>query len=210
MNILVNRSKPLRRATLHEELANKLRELIVNGELEPGSKVPEKELCEAYGVSRTPLREALKVLAADGVITLNPNRGAWVTKVTADDMREVFPVMGALEALSGELACARIKDAEMAEIEALHADMVRHFHAGDRAQYFIANQAIHEAILHAAGNETLTTQYRALAARIRQARYVANMTTERWRQAIDEHEDIMTALRARDGATLARVLREHL
>lgn len=210
MSLLANHSKPLRRPSLHEELASKIRELIVNGELEPGSKVPEKELCEVYGVSRTPLREALKVLASDGVITLNPNRGAWVTKITAADLKEVFPVMGALEALSGELACVRITEDEVDAIAELHARMVHHFEAGDRAQYFRVNQAIHEAILHAAENDTLTSHYRALAVRVRQARYVANMSAERWKQAIDEHEAMMIALRARDGATLARVLRAHL
>lgn len=210
MNIIAKDTKPLRRASLHQELADEVRQLVVEGKLQPGSKIPEKDLCEVYGVSRTPLREALKVLAADGLITLEPNRGAWVTKLTEKDLREFFPVMGALEALSGELACQRITDAEIAAIEDLHAQMVGHFEAGDRGQYFKANQAIHEAILSAARNDTLTSHYRALAVRIRQARYVANMTSERWKQAIEEHEAIMTALRARDGARLASVLRAHL
>jgi len=210
VNIIAKGAKPLRRASLHQELADEVRELIVDGKLQPGSKVPEKDLCEIYGVSRTPLREALKVLAADGLITLEPNRGAWVSKLTKEDLREFFPVMGALEALSGELACAHITDDEIAAIEDLHSRMVQHFEAGDRMQYFTTNQAIHEAILRAARNDTLTSHYRALAVRIRQARYVANMTAERWQQAINEHGEIMDALRARDGERLSSVLRTHL
>lgn len=209
MNVMDD-AQPLRRKSLHEELAENLRALIQSGELAQGTKVPEKDLCTAYGVSRTPLREALKVLAADGLITLEPNRGAWVTKITEKDLVEVFPVLGMLEALSGELACARITDAEVEAIAALHAEMVGHFRAGDRAAYFRSNQAIHESILAAAANETLTQHYRQLAIRVRQARYVANMTAERWQQAIDEHEAMLEALRARDATRLSQILRIHI
>jgi DNA-binding GntR family transcriptional regulator len=200
----------LKRISLHQELAEKLRDLIVRGELPPGQKVPEKDLCAYYGVSRTPLREALKVLAADRLVSLEPNRGAWVTRITVEDLEEVFPVMGALEALAGELACEKITDAEVDEIAALHEEMVAQYEAGALDGYFSLNQRIHEAILAAARNETLTVQYRALAARVRQARYVANMTTSRWRQAIEEHEEMLRCLRARDGAALALTLRAHL
>lgn len=210
MTIAAMPARPISRASLHQELAEQIRELILAGDLQPGAKVPEKALCEAYGVSRTPLREALKVLASDGLITLEPNRGAWITKLTPEDLREVFPIMGALEALSGELACARITDAEIAAVEALHAEMLQHFDAGNRPQYFRVNRAIHEAIMKAARNDTLTSQYRALALRVRQARYVASMTPQRWAQAIQDHEAIMDGLRARDGARLAAVLRAHL
>ena len=118
--------------------------------------------------------------------------------------------MGALEALSGELACARISDEQIAAIGELHRKMVAHYQAGDLAAYFQANQQIHEAILEAADNMTLATQYRALAARVRRARYLANMSDGRWRQAVEEHEEILAALEAGDGARLARVLKQHL
>lgn len=205
-----SRTPALRRKTLHEELTEAIREQIVNGELPPGVRVPEKELCELYAVSRTPLREALKVLATDGLLTLEPNRGAWVSRITIEDIDEVFPVMGALEALSGELACRYITDSEIANIRKLHRAMVRHYEKRDLAQYFDVNQQIHEAILVAARNETLSTQYRSLAARVRRARYVANMTQDRWAQATDEHEQIMECLEHRDGARLSRVLKRHL
>ena len=200
----------INRRSLHSELVERLHNLIIEGALAPGSKVPERELCEQFGVSRTPLREALKVLAADGLVSLEPNRGAWVSQVTLLELEELFPVMGALEALSGELACARITEREVEKIRVLHAEMVWHHEAGNLAEYFRANQAIHEAILAAADNATLTAQYRALATRVRQARYVANMSASRWRQAVEEHEDMLAALEARDGEALADILKQHL
>lgn len=199
-----------RRKSLHEDLTNAIREQIVNGSLAPGTKVPEKGLCAHYGVSRTPLREALKVLATDGLLTLEANRGAWVSKLTQEDLDEVFPVMGALEALSGELACKHITGAEIRKIRSLHNRMVKYHEQRDLANYFAVNQRIHEAILNAARNETLSTQYRSLAMRVRQARYVANMTQERWDQATEEHEQIMQCLEIRDGKRLSVVLKTHL
>ena len=198
------------RRSLHDELAEQLRNLIVEGVLEPGTKVPERDLCEQFGVSRTPLREALKVLAADGLVTLMPNRGAQVSKLTLSELEEVFPVMGALEALSGELACARITDSQVDDIRTLHGRMVEHYRSGELEGYFARNQEIHEAILKAAGNETLSVQYRSLSTRIRRARYIANMTSERWAQAVEEHEQMVRALEDRDAPRLASILRAHL
>ena len=114
------------RKTLHEQLVERLREIILEGGLEAGAKIPERELCERLGVSRTPMREALKVLASEGLVSLVPNRGAVVRGLTREDIDDLFPLIGALEALAGELACERISDSEIAAIERLHADMVAH------------------------------------------------------------------------------------
>jgi DNA-binding GntR family transcriptional regulator len=196
--------------SLHDELVERLRELIVESTLEPGARVPERELCERFAVSRTPLREALKVLASEGLLELLPHRGAQVTRLTAADLDEMFPVMGALEALAGELACARITEAEMAEVRALHYQMVLHATRGELPEYFRLNQRIHEAIMAAAHNPTLARLYRGLAGRVRRARYLANMSKARWSQAVTEHEAILAALERRDGAALGRVLKAHL
>lgn len=205
-----SRNEPIVRRTLHDELLERLRQMIIHGDLAPGDKVPEKELCDRFGVSRTPLREALKVLASEGLVTLTPNRGAMVSEVTLADLEEAFPVMGALEALSGEMACAHITDAEIAEIRALHQAMVKHYESGDLGAYFRLNQQIHECLLDAARNQTLATAYRGLAGRIRRARYIANMSADRWAQAVAEHEQILEALENRDGVALARILKRHL
>lgn len=204
------RTQPIARVTLHDELVARLRDLIIEGELAPGARVAERNLCERFGVSRTPLREALKVLASEGLLDLLPNRGAIVAHLTPADLDEMFPVMGALEALAGELACSRITDEQIAEIRALHYQMVLHYTRKELPQYFRLNQRIHELIMDAAGNATLTRMYLGLAGRIRRARYVANMSKARWDQAVEEHEAILLALSHRDAARLSRILKQHL
>ena len=204
------RRGPIARPSLHEQLVGNLRRMIMDGDLAPGSKVPEKTLCEQFDVSRTPLREALKVLASEGLLSLQPNRGAVVTELTLADVTEMFPVMGALEALSGELAASRIDEDDLAEIRALHYQMVLHYRRAELPAYFRLNQMIHEKILEAAGNPTLTALHRSLSGRIRRARYMANMSQARWDKAVAEHEEILAALESRDGVRLARILKDHL
>lgn len=198
------------RAPLHDTVVTRLRDLIVEGELQPGSRIQERTLCARFTVSRTPLREALKVLASEGLIELLPNRGARVARLTEQDVRDMFQVMGALEALAGQLACERITEIALAEITALHYQMLVHVKRGELRDYFRLNQAIHEAILEAARNPVLKTTYQSLAGRIRRARYMANMSEARWQEAVAEHDAILRALTARDGAALARLLTEHL
>ena len=196
--------------TLHEGVASKLRELIFNGVLEGESRIPEKFLCERFGISRTPLREALKVLAREGLICLLPNRGARVNKITPQDIDEVFPVMGALEAVAGEAACQKISEEGIAEIRAFHYQMALHHTRGERLEYFQLNQLIHEKILEAAENPILTQIYKGLSGRIRRARYIANIPQHRWDQAMHEHEIILEVLTARDGKKLGDLLKSHL
>ena len=197
-------------STLHGNLVANIRELIIEGDLEPGTKVPERILSERYGVSRTPLREALKTLASEGLLELLPHRGARVARLTAEDVDQMFPIMGALEALSGELACQNLTEEQFAEIQALHYQMVLHYTRRELKPYFQVNQEIHEKILSASANQLLLHMYQTLSGRIRRARYVANMSSERWSQAVKEHEEMLHALAARDGTALADVLKRHL
>ena len=209
----MNAVQPVRfiaRRHLHLELVDQLREMIVQGALGAGTKIPERELCEQFGVSRTPLREALKVLAVDGLISLEPNRGAWVRHVTPDELEDIFPVIGALEALAGELACTRISDTQIDKVQALHLDMIGYYEDRNLAEYFRVNQQIHDTILAAADNDILSAQHSSLAVRIRRARYLANMTEARWAKAVDEHEKILAALANRQGARLASLLKRHI
>lgn len=195
---------------LTAEVLERLRDLIVRGELAPGTRLNERLLCERLGTSRTPLREALKGLASEGLVELQPNRGARVTPLTVDRVREIFQVMGALEALAGELACANATDADIAEIRALHYQMVAHHARGELAEYFRFNQAIHLRIVEAGGNATLLQGYRQLNAHVRRARYMANLARDRWDKAVQEHEDMLAALVARDAPRLQAQLRDHL
>ncbi len=200
----------IERKPLFEQLADRIREMILSGDLEPGARLQEIELSGRFGVSRTPLREALKVLSSEGLVTLAPNRGATITLLTDQELAETFPVMGALEALAGELAGENITDEEIAEIADLHADLLESYSERDLARYYESNQQIHAAILSAARNATLIQHYDLLAGRVRRARFRGSMSKARWSQAVDEHEQIMAALNARDGRTLGELLKRHV
>ena len=196
--------------SLHDEIVNRIREMIFEGEFVGGQRVPEKQLCEQFSVSRTPLREALKVLASEGLLVLLPNRGARIARLTAEDLDEIFPIMGMLEGLAGEIACTRITDDEIDEIRALHYQMAAHHKRRELNEYFKINQAIHMKIIEATNNKTLEAVYLSLTGRIRLARYRANFSFHRWDQAVREHEEILDALARRDGPALAEILRTHL
>lgn len=206
----MNEHPLIARRSLSTELVGRLRDMIVEGTLKPGDKISEPELCDLFGVSRTPLREALKVLAAEGLVQLNPNRGATVARIEPGEIEELFPIMGMLEALAGELACERLTPAALKRLETMHTTMVRHWKAGEWVPYSKLNREIHEAIFEVAGNATLSTLYQNLVVRIHAVRFVARKSAERWAEAVDDHERMMVALRARDGAALSAVMREHL
>jgi DNA-binding GntR family transcriptional regulator len=197
---------------LHDEVLSRLRDHIVQGNLADGARVPERQLCDMFGISRTPLREALKVLAAEGLIDLLPNRGARIKILSRKDLRELFDVIGGLEALAGRLACESISNDEIAEIETLHYQMYRLYVQRNLVDYFHCNQLIHESIVKAARNEVLITTYASFAGRIRRARFAANLDKQRdrWGQAMREHETILEALRCRAGDELSNILFLHL
>lgn len=198
------------RRLLHEEVIDQLRDMIVQGELIPETKLNERVLAAQLGISRTPLREAFKYLASEGLVELLPNRGAVVAPLKPEKVKEIFVVLGALEALAGELVCRNAADADIAEIRALHYQMVAHHARGELAPYFRYNQQIHIRLVECAGNATLAQIYRSLNAHVRRARYMANLSHERWDQAVREHEEILEALSARDSARLQALLRDHL
>jgi DNA-binding GntR family transcriptional regulator len=195
---------------LHEEVVGRIRAILLEGEIPPGARIPERDLCAKLQISRTPLREALKVLAAEGLVQLLPNRGSRAAKLTDKDMRDLFEVCQGLEALAGELACERITDAEIAEVAVAHIAMAQYYRDNDLLQYYRCNRQIHEAIVAAANNPVLSSLYSSVTARIRRARYVTPMTADRWALAVQEHEAILNALQRRDGVGLSHILRTHL
>jgi DNA-binding GntR family transcriptional regulator len=198
--------------SLHDEILARLRDHIVEGNIAGGTRVPERQLCEMLGISRTPLREALKVLASEGLVELLPNRGARVRQLSEHDLRELFEVMGGLEGLAGRLACENITDAEIAEIERTHYEMYGFYLHRDMHGYFRVNQLIHQRIVEASRNATLLGTYLSFAGRLRRVRFSANFARkrERWGEAMREHEAILDALRRRAGSELSDILFEHL
>jgi DNA-binding GntR family transcriptional regulator len=196
--------------TLPAKAVDALRQMILDGELAPGARLSERALGERLGVSRTPLREALRMLASEGLVRHEPNRGAVVAPLDRADIEATFELLAALEGLAGELAAKRIDDAQLAEIKALHFEMRAHHARGDRAAYFRANQDIHRHIAAAAANPVLVETFERLNARVKRVRYAANLTPERWAKAVEEHERMIAALDARDGAALRAILEAHL
>jgi DNA-binding GntR family transcriptional regulator len=198
------------RRPLHEEAADRLRDLIVQGRLAAGARLNERLLTAQLGVSRTPLREAFKVLATEGMVELLPNRGAIVSQMDPVRLSESLAVMGALEALAGELACANASEAQLNEIRALHYEMLAYHARGDLAGYFKFNQAIHLKLVKYSGNTTLYNVYRQMNGNVRRARYMANLSKERWDAAVREHDEILAALGARDVKRIKALLSDHL
>jgi DNA-binding GntR family transcriptional regulator len=197
-------------AALHEQATQRLRQMLVEGLIAPGAKLNERELCEQLKVSRTPLREAIKTLAAEGLVELLPNRGAIAVQLGEADILNTFEVMAGLEGLSGELAAQRITPAELIEIEALHYEMKAAYTRRDLSAYYRLNAAIHRAINAAARNPVLTTTYNQVNARLQALRFRSNQDGEKWARALQEHERMVEALHQRDGAALRIELVAHL
>ncbi|WP_419195585.1 GntR family transcriptional regulator [Bordetella petrii] len=191
-------------------VAGLLRERIIQGEFPPGARLNERAMCDLLGVSRTPLREAFRLLAAEGLVSIEPNRGAQVVALSQADIREAFEVIGGLEALSCRYACERATEQEIAEIRALTYEMMASHARRDLPTYYRINRDIHARLSQAAHNRLLARLYQAQNARIQNLRFVSNENREKWDQAMREHIDMADALAARDGERLAGIMRAHL
>jgi DNA-binding GntR family transcriptional regulator len=198
------------RPALHEQAAHRLRQMLVENRIAPGAKLNERELSEVLNVSRTPLREAIKMLAAEGLVELLPNRGAIALALSEADVVNTFEVMAGLEAQSGELAAQRITDAELNEIKAMQFEMMAAHTRRDLPAYYRLNAAIHSAINAAAKNPVLAATYNQVNARLQALRFRSNQDEEKWRDALQEHEQMVAALSARDPAAMRAVMSMHL
>ena len=195
---------------LHKLVVEQIQQMIIEGVLAPGTRLNERLLCEKLGVSRTPLREALKILAALGLVELLPNRGAAVVQLSAQDIAQTFEMISHLESMAGELACARITDPEINEIRALHFEMLACHARRDLPAYYRTNQQIHDLINRAARNEVLREIYMTVNSRVKALRFSSNLDRDRWDAAVREHTTMVEALEARDGKRLAAILESHV
>lgn len=200
----------INKLNLSDQIANRLRDKIIQNELAPGDRIREREVCKDLQVSRTPLREALHKLASEGLIELIPNRGAIITRPGAGEIADMLQVLGVLEAFAGERVCEYISDQEVAEIKALQYEMLAAYARQDRLKYFKLNQKIHLAIVKAARSETLLSLHARLNARLYRIRYQSNLKNETWGSALAEHDHILDALEQRDAEKLSTLLRQHL
>jgi DNA-binding GntR family transcriptional regulator len=201
---------PIIRMTLHEAVLNQLRDMIIEGQLPPGTRINEGQVGASLGVSRTPLREAIKTLASEGLVEIIQAKGAIVRRFHEHDIRDTLEVLKALEQTAARIACARASDEEIAAIRALHDEMMLRYSERQRLAYFKLNQAIHSALVQASGNRVLAETHETLQARIKRIRFVGNETPDRWAGAVGEHEEMIVALEARDGDRLTEILGRHL
>lgn len=201
---------PIAWRSLHETVTARLRDLVVEGHLAEGSRIVEKQLCERLQISRTPLREAFKVLAVEGLIEIQPNRGAIVRRIEMREAKEMLSVIAVLEASAGQLACEHATDAEIADIRAMHDRMMELFAKRERLPYFGLNQSIHLEIVRIGRNEVLRRLHGQLHARMKRIRFRGNDIPDNWAAAVADHEKIMAALEARDGPRLSALLKQHL
>lgn len=197
-------------SSLHDEVAAQLRERIFSGELPPGSFLDEPALAEQMNISRTPLREALKVLTAEGLVRHEPRRGCFVNEVTEQDLNDIFPVLTMLEGRCAFEAALHASDADLQALEALHDKLARHARARRINDYYAANYAIHEAIITLASNRWLAQVIGDLRKIVKLARLQQLHAPGRLEESLAEHQAVFAALRARDAAAAEAAMRVHL
>ena len=202
--------KPIQKKTLHEEIANNLREMIMSGELKEGDKIKENELCDLMGISKTPLREALRVLSAEGLIQLIPNRGSFVSTPTFEEIKEMFDVMSVLEGVCARTAVEKMEQRDFAKLERLHSYLEEHFNRKEKKAYIHINNSYHAYVQELAGNKTLNQIVNGLRQKILLYRFQSLNLPGRFEQSIQEHRELLTAFRHRDPEKAEMLMKSHL
>ncbi|MHB1373851.1 MAG: GntR family transcriptional regulator [Thauera sp.] len=195
---------------LYQEVAERLRQRIFSHELPPGTWVDEQALAEHYGISRTPLREALKVLASEGLVTLKPRRGCYVTEISERDLDEVFSVMSLLEGECARASARKASESDLTRLRAIHAELEKAAAATDIDGFFEANQAFHVALQQIADNRWLLQVIADLRKVIKLSRHHSLFSEGRLEQSLVEHREILQALLARDGERAEERMRTHI
>jgi DNA-binding GntR family transcriptional regulator len=209
VGVLSSPKRVIERQALPDELAGRLRDMITRGELRPGSRINTPRLCSRFGVSRTPLREALKMLATEGLVQLLPNRSAVVQRVTDDVINELIPIVGTLAALAGRIACARIDDDALAELKSMHESMLHHLDQRDEKSYMEVENAFLATVFTLAGNKTLKKCYETLTMKL-QWQSACHHGLAEWRQTFEVQKHLLHALQIRDGDLWALVAYRHV
>ena len=198
---------PLTPRALYQDVAERLRQQIFSRELEPGMWVDEQKLALEYGISRTPLREALKVLAAEGLVTMKVRRGAYVTEMSATDVAQVYHLMGLLEADAAGQVAAHASDAQIAQLQALHDRLESQVRKRDA--FFATNEAFHLLLLALDGNRWRAQIVQDLRKVMKLNRHLSLFKQGRVADSLAEHRAVMAAIAARDGEQAGRLMRAH-
>lgn len=210
MNARDPASGRIARSALYEEVAERLRASIFSHELAPGSWIDEQTLADQFGISRTPMREALKVLAAEGLVLLKPRRGCYVTELSEADLDDVFPVMALLEGRAAFETAGKATAQDIARLEKIHADLERHALAGDVNRFFEANDAFHTALQDIAGNRWLKQLIEDTRKVIKLTRRQSLEVEGRINESMLEHRKVMAALKRHDPNEAGRAMHDHL
>lgn len=203
-------SRPIAPVALYQVVAERLRQAIYDHELEPGQWIDEQKLAQQYGISRTPLREALKVLHAEGLVTLHPRRGCFVTELSPQDLDEIFPVMALLEGRCAFEAVRKAASADLRRLEEIHARLEKYAAAGDIERYYEHNYAFHEAVQKLAGNPWLQRTVTELRKLLRLLRGRQLRAPGRLQASLEEHRRIMEAFRNQDPTRAEQLMHDHL
>ena len=192
---------------LYEEVAELLRQRIFNRELAPGSWIDELKLAEEYGISRTPLREALKVLATEGLVTMKVRRGAYVTEVSERDLADVYHLLALLESDAAGVVATKASDVQLKELATLHKELERS--VGQREKFFELNEAFHMRLLAIADNRWRDQMVADLRKVMKLNRHNSLLKTGRIQESLAEHQAIMTALLARNPTGTVQAMQSH-
>ena len=195
---------------LYDQVAERLRNRIYAHELAPGAWIDEQALALEYGISRTPMREALKVLAAEGLVQLKPRRGCYVTELSEQDLDEIFPVMALLEGRCAFEAAQKATAADLLRLEAIHAQLERHAAIGDADHFFEANQEFHAAVQQLAGNRWLSQLIDDTRKMLKLTRRDSLRLEGRLKQSLTEHRAILKAIQNHAGNDAGRLMQAHL
>ena len=210
MNSLRALDDVIERRTLHDEVVGRMRDMVIEGLLPSEARINESELCQRLGVSRTPVREAIKTLASEGLIELVRNKGAVVKRLGLEEIIEMLEAVAVIESHAARTGVERGSDSEIDDIIALHKQTRAHFKARDRLPYYKLNQSIHAAIVALTHNRFIMNTHETLQMRLRRMRYIGNERPAFWSGAMREHEAMIKALKKRDGEGLCAALNEHL
>ncbi len=195
---------------LYQEVAERLRQRIFAHELTPGTWIDEQKLAELYGISRTPLREALKVLASEGLVELKPRRGCYVTEISRQDLDDIFPLMAMLEGRCAAEAVGRARPADIAALRVIHDRLEAAAREGRIDAFFDANQEFHRKIQELSGNRWLLSVIQDLRKVLKLSRLHSLSLEGRLQQSLDEHRAIMLALEAGNAGQAEKVMHDHL
>lgn len=195
---------------LYQEVAERLRQRIFAHELTPGTWVDEQKLAEQYGISRTPLREALKVLASEGLVVLKPRRGCYVTELSPQDLDDIFPIMALLEGRATHEALSKATDEDIAALDGIHARLEDSAREDRIPDFFEANQEFHKRIQELSDNRWLLSVIQDLRKVLKLSRMHSLSLEGRLQQSLDEHRAIMAAIRKRDIAQAERFMHDHI